>query len=144
MSIPKQFCVKGHDTHIVGRTTSRGCRTCANKASDVWRRAHPDMYRPWQRASKWASQGIKNVDGSRFTPVDYDRQYQIQGGKCVGCMRHQSELKERLNADHDHKTGTFRFLLCSDCNHVLGMGKDNPTILRRLADALDSLSKESL
>jgi hypothetical protein len=49
-----------------------------------------------------------------------------------------------LNAGHDHKTGAFRFLLCSDCNHVLGMGKDSPTTLRRLANALDSISQKPI
>lgn len=39
--------------------------------------------------------------------------------------------------DHDHATGKFRGWLCRKCNLALGLVKDNPIILRRMAHYLD-------
>jgi hypothetical protein len=41
-------------------------------------------------------------------------------------------------ADHDHKTGQKRGLLCSSCNGGLGFFRDNPTLLRLAAFYLES------
>lgn len=39
--------------------------------------------------------------------------------------------------DHSHSTGLFRGWLCHHCNLILGHAKDNPSILRLLADYLE-------
>jgi hypothetical protein len=39
--------------------------------------------------------------------------------------------------DHCHATGEFRGWLCASCNNALGMAKDDPAILRKLADYLE-------
>lgn len=39
--------------------------------------------------------------------------------------------------DHDHKTKLFRGWICDKCNVGLGMAKDNPIILRAMADYLE-------
>lgn len=98
------------------------------------RAANPELYRRPARERSWREVGILNADGSQFTTIDYDRTYQIQQGRCLGCGLHQSELKNRLHADHNHKTGVFRFLLCTNCNTALGLARDNPIILRKLVD----------
>lgn len=122
MNSKKQFCKRGHDTRSVGRMNSRTCKACNRDNS---------------RLSLWKLAGITNPDGTLFTKLDYDRAYQVQQGKCLSCGIHQSELKARLCADHDHATSTFRFLLCDPCNRTLGSVRDNPTVLRRLADLLE-------
>jgi len=60
-----------------------------------------------------------------ITPLEYDRRYQIQGGKCGVCGQHQTELKRALTVDHDHKTGHVRGLLCDGCNGGLGFFRDS-------------------
>lgn len=45
--------------------------------------------------------------------------------------------KRTLHFDHSHTTGAFRGWLCSGCNSALGMAKDNPDTLRRLANYLE-------
>lgn len=84
------------------------------------------------RQHGWKRNGIINADGSRFTLVDYDRAYQVQQGRCRGCLRHQTELRFALSTDHDHATGIFRGLLCAGCNHTLGYARDSIEILDRL------------
>lgn len=39
--------------------------------------------------------------------------------------------------DHCHKKGHFRGWLCNNCNTALGFAKDDPTVLRKLADYLE-------
>jgi formate dehydrogenase maturation protein FdhE len=42
-----------------------------------------------------------------------------------------------ISFDHDHGTGKFRGWICNMCNRALGMVRDNPITLRRLADYLE-------
>lgn len=151
----KQFCPQKHDTFLTGRTKNRACRICVtlssaarrNRSPEVHaaylkkdaahRNANRELYRQRGRNNNWKIAGILNADGSLFTTVDFDRAYQIQQGRCLGCGLHQSEFKHRLHADHNHKTGVFRFLLCNNCNRALGHGLENPIILRKLADLLE-------
>lgn len=44
---------------------------------------------------------------------------------------------KKLCMDHSHMTAEFRGWLCDDCNLVLGRVKDNPVVLRALADYLE-------
>jgi hypothetical protein len=80
--------------------------------------------------------GIK-IEGRVFTNVDFDRHYQIQQGKCLGCGKHQQDLKISLCVDHDHGTGEFRGLLCNHCNHILGLVGDRQEILTNLINYLE-------
>ena len=41
--------------------------------------------------------------------------FAIQGGTCATC-----DATTRLEADHDHKTGLLRGLLCRSCNNMEG------------------------
>ena len=61
---------------------------------------------------------------------DYNKMFAGQGGCCVICGRHQSELKKSLAVDHDHGTGKVRSLLCIQCNGLLGLARDNVEILK--------------
>jgi hypothetical protein len=42
------------------------------------------------------------------------------------------------HADHDHKTGEIRGLLCFMCNHILGHAEDNKETLLKAAAYLDN------
>ncbi len=60
---------------------------------------------------------------------------------CQVCGILGIELKKGLSLDHDHKTGLFRGWICMSCNIALGMARDNPHILRSLADYLENCPK---
>jgi hypothetical protein len=69
-----------------------------------------------------------------LTPEDYDTMFEHQGGACYICFR--PPKKQRLNVDHDHKTGLVRGLLCFSCNLSLGRFRDDADRLERAASYL--------
>lgn len=52
---------------------------------------------------------------------EYNRIFQIQGGRCGICKKHQTEFIKNLSVDHCHKTNVIRGLLCHKCNLDLGI-----------------------
>ena len=60
----------------------------------------------------------------------FDKMLKEQNYVCAICFQKETNLKrENLSVDHCHKTGKVRGLLCSNCNHGIGMLKDNIGIL---------------
>lgn len=63
-----------------------------------------------------------------------------QGYRCAICetdapgKRRSGE--DNWHIDHDHKSGAVRGLLCSTCNYLLGMAKDDEHILFAAAEYL--------
>lgn len=56
-----------------------------------------------------------------MTPKDWDKMYNEQQGCCGICGKHQSELKETLEIDHEHwDSERVRGLCCKHCNIRLG------------------------
>lgn len=103
---------------------------------------------PWNKGKKTGPNphGIKrdfvsNRDYSLFYEYgiresDYNAMFTEQGGRCLGCGKHQSDLSHPLHVDHDHKTGKVRGLLCKKCNSTLGNADDNVGILENLINYL--------
>lgn len=65
---------------------------------------------------------------------DYNQMFKEQNGCCAICLKHQSELKTKLNVDHNHLTGEIRKLLCNQCNQALGLVKENKDTLKRMLE----------
>jgi len=61
---------------------------------------------------------------------------ETQGNRCAICEQPFRSGKAR-HVDHCHVTGRVRALLCSHCNLGLGHAKDDPALLRKMADYLD-------
>lgn len=121
MSLKKKFCVNGHNSMIVGRYANGACRKCNELRGAV----------------HWKNQGLKNRNGTPFIHADYDRLLEQQDERCKICCRLGSEFKRRLCADHDHRTGVVRGLLCHRCNKALGLFDDNPENLESAAQYLE-------
>jgi hypothetical protein len=71
-----------------------------------------------------------------ITAQEYNRMYEIQGGRCAICRRATGATR-RLSVDHDHKTALVRGLLCRICNNLLGHARDDPELFRRAIDYLE-------
>lgn len=46
--------------------------------------------------------------------------------------------QRRLGFDHDHDTGVVRGVLCSNCNSAIGLLGDDPALIRRAAEYLET------
>jgi hypothetical protein len=66
-----------------------------------------------------------------ITPQDYDRLFQLQGGRCAICGRRPQT--KRLAVDHDHATGAVRGLLCASNENGC-----NRAVVANLEQAVDS------
>lgn len=64
--------------------------------------------------------------------ADFNAMRAAQGGRCAIC-----NTAATLCADHCHRTGVVRGLLCSPCNLSIGKMKDDPVRLRSAADYLE-------
>jgi len=79
---------------------------------------------------------------------EYNELFEKQGGRCAICGQKETKTQSRgkgliptidsLQVDHDHETGKIRGLLCYRCNTGIGKLFDNPRLLRKAADYLDS------
>lgn len=98
------------------------CKDCCADQHQRWRKKNPIRYK--ERITLW-KYGINMQE--------YNRLFQIQGGMCAICKKHQSELKMALGVDHNHSCcpgsrscgKCVRGLLCQNCNVALGFMGDN-------------------
>jgi hypothetical protein len=77
---------------------------------------------------------------SGFTQEDFDNKLKEQDYKCAICGTSDSGVMA-FHADHDHKTGEKRGVLCHKCNTGLGLLKDNVEILCAAIEYLNHYTK---
>lgn len=95
----------------------------ADAATLAARKKNPEKYRKIQLRHRIKKLGL-DPDLAETKPTVC----QIPG---CGSMK-------KISLDHDHATGQFRGWLCDDCNNALGRARDNPAVLRALADYLET------
>jgi hypothetical protein len=76
----------------------------------------------------------ESVQKFGITLEQYAVMFAKQNGLCAICKRPETALAHKqkpknLSIDHDHATDKVRELLCSTCNTVLGMSKEDILIL---------------
>lgn len=105
------------------------CRKCRVSSEKIRRENDLDDYYLSKVKSKYG-----------LTKDQYFELHASQEGKCKVCgiLPTGRGPFRSLNVDHDHVTGKVRGLLCAACNQCLGYSRDNPEILRSLADYLES------
>lgn len=73
--------------------------------------------------------------GRGITKEEYNARLAAQGGACALC---QKPWDRRLEIDHSHVTERVRGLLCGPCNRAIAFLHDDPKVLRRAADYVES------
>lgn len=74
---------------------------------------------------KYRMEHIQRTFG--LTPEAYEELFAKQENKCAICGALRGTVK--FAVDHDHKTNRVRGILCTRCNSMLGMARDNTVIL---------------
>lgn len=102
-------------------------------------------------------EGVKEFHRNQWRQIRYNitfKQYQeileSQGHVCAICGKTERENGRRLAVDHDEKCckgrsrscgRCIRGLLCTDCNTSIGKFHDDPVILRKAADYIETFSR---
>ena len=100
-----------------------------------WLKNHPEQARLHSRRLNLKKRGT--------TPEEYDRLWTEQDGQCANpacdftAPMVMPDYRQGLQADHDHRTGRVRRLLCSPCNRAIGLVDDDVHRLRGLIEYLN-------
>jgi hypothetical protein len=96
--------------------------------------------RPCREHIKWKS-FIQRTYG--ITAEDYYNMLAAQDNKCAVCESEEVNssrvLSNKLFIDHCHDTGKVRGLLCSKCNHAIGLLNDDTDLLQKAIAYLNKL-----
>lgn len=87
-------------------------------------------------SGKAAVASRKSYFGSRWG-LSVERIDELAANGCEICgTKEWGGRHNRPCVDHDHKTGEFRGILCSECNNGIGKLKDDPNIVRAALEYL--------
>ncbi len=115
----------------VHKTASDGHRNICKKCQNIYSQNH-------HKKKKIALRN-HNLEKFGLTHDDYLQMFENQDGKCAICQTDDpGKGLKNFNIDHDHNTGKNRALLCRHCNTALGGFKDDPNLLRKAIDYLES------
>jgi len=98
---------------------------------------------PPERKRLKAGYDLKKKYG--LTILQFEEMSAAQFDRCKICQRNAEEVynaKKRLCVDHCHVTNKIRGLLCADCNRVLGLVRDDDTILQKAIEYLINSRKD--
>jgi hypothetical protein len=99
---------------------------------------HRNYYRSNPIIQRSAS--LKSTYG--ITHEEYEKLFASQGNKCAICGTEQCPTGRFMCVDHDHTSGKVRGILCSKCNHGIGLLRDNVETLKNAIDYLRRYSVE--
>lgn len=89
--------------------------------------------RAWRLKTTWG-----------ITPEQFDQLLFKQGNCCAICKRKEPTGVGRWHVDRCHKSEKIRGLLCSKCNHGLGMFQDSENILKAALNYLQKPPSEGI
>jgi hypothetical protein len=124
-------------------TARRTCQACALRRPDTkFTSARGTVCTDCQKRRRRQRARFRHVKKTYdLDAADYTRLQLEQMDRCAGC---DGTRDYELSVDHDHALveshgmrGSVRGLLCRRCNKILRDVRDDPQVLRQLADYLD-------
>jgi len=126
---PKCGEIKGRDRFYASRCHPDGLRSACKECGTVINRKYKSSLRS---AKLWRKYGLREQD--------YKSLHLAQKGCCAICGKSEEGGTarrgngNRLEVDHDHRTGRVRGLLCRECNLGVGYFRDTPALLAAASD----------
>jgi len=114
------------------------CNRCKHDYYNRWyraRRADPD----WQVVLRvqWKERSLRMLLKRFGLTRDQYLALVARGcAICGGLPNGRWGSSSRYAFDHDHRSGVFRGLLCSRCNHAIGLFGDKPSLLIKALEYL--------
>jgi hypothetical protein len=94
--------------------------------------------RPCREHIKWKTFIVRTYG---ITAEDYYNMLAAQNNKCAVCESEEVNSSRvssgKLFIDHCHTTGKVRGLLCSKCNHGIGLLNDDTALLQKAIEYLN-------
>lgn len=127
---------------------AKQCRTCLKNRKRKWTEKNLEHVRETNRSPslKYAENHPERKREAMMKckygigVKEYHKLLEQQNDGCAICgapptVRPHS-TRATLCIDHDHSTGRIRGLLCSHCNHAIGLMQDDPILLEKAAEYL--------
>lgn len=114
------------------------CKPCNVKRTAGWRESNPGRRQQYEKDRREADpeaqrgRNLKHKYGIGLK--EWQEMFDLQGGHCASCGKHQADLEKTLVVDHCHSTGRVRALLCNHCNIILGYAKESIDTLESVAN----------
>jgi hypothetical protein len=102
-----KLCPKGHS--YIPPQSPKGCKDCKSAWNKKWYISHPEVLR---------NQTLRKYG---LTYAEFELLLAQQNFGCAMCGTKIPGGRGTFHVDHNHKTGRIRGLLCSTCNHKLGV-----------------------
>jgi hypothetical protein len=106
------------------------------RAVQAWRRENPERFREYQAEYRSRPENKRKMRDLYYrrtfgiTADDFDRMLAEQSGACAICGE-RPEVEARMHVDHEHATGRIRGILCSRCNHAIGLLREDVALFER-------------
>lgn len=130
-------CVKDLHPWIEGQRRCKECHSGWSKENPEKRRA---TARKWHREnrelSREKSRKWRTENSEKAREVGRKSHFKTKYGIDVNAVLDNCEVcgsGGRIGVDHNHETGLVRGFLCTGCNVAIGMVKDDPARLEKLA-----------
>lgn len=116
-----------------------------------------ERYSAWRAANPLPPRASANPGGRHGGPDEWARMYDEQGGLCYLCLRPLSGNRTGVHVDHDHSccdpgpkgrdTRSCQYcrrgLVHERCNQIWGLAKEDPDLLRTMADQGERVRDET-
>lgn len=99
----------------------------------LWKQQNPEE-------AKTRARRHKLMQNYGITIEERDALLTAQGGGCAVCGAREPAQQRDWHVDHCHTSKCVRGILCHHCNTMLGLARDNPSIL---AQAITYLEKHN-
>lgn len=117
----------------------------AKQQTREWKQRNPERAKEWKRLNPLKVKGSQLKHAYGITLEEYQAMLRSQHHKCAACDVDLTQMPtNQIHIDHCHTTGAIRGILCGSCNRALGLMRDNPVRLRKLADYVERFATLSL